>query len=125
MTQELFQAGVELFNKHDFFDCHDAWEELLMETSGHPKKFYQGMIQIAVGYYHALNRNYSGAASLHRKGLEKLTRYAPFYEGIPLGQLLPVWMEHQQLFGKQTRNSNYQFDESTIPRIVLSGVQGS
>jgi uncharacterized protein len=87
---DLFTRGLALFNSRDFFSCHEVWEDLWSETRGPSRLFYQGLIQIAVAYYHALNGNYRGATHQFEKGISKLTPYQPAYHGIALTPLLEI-----------------------------------
>ena len=59
-----YLAGIVLFNRGDFFEAHEVWESLWMETFGEEKRFYQGLIQAAVGLCHFCNGNVRGAAAL-------------------------------------------------------------
>jgi uncharacterized protein len=95
-----FQRGARLFDDRRFFEAHDVWEELWMETSGGTRVFYQGMIQAAVAYYHASNNNGKGAVHLLDRSIEKLERFLPYCEGIDLKQLLSVLKGHHQDFLK-------------------------
>ena len=47
-----FLKGIEEFNRRFFFEAHDLWEEVWVETVGDHRLFYQGLIQTAVGFYH-------------------------------------------------------------------------
>ncbi|MBM4077791.1 MAG: DUF309 domain-containing protein, partial [Planctomycetes bacterium] len=62
---ELYRTGLRLFNEEDFFECHEAIEELWAETLGEPKKFLQGLIQAAVALFHFGNENFGGAKKLY------------------------------------------------------------
>src|SRR6266704_2929478 len=61
-----YLAGIVLFNRGDFFEAHEAWETLWMETFSPEKQFYQGLIQAAVGLCHFCNGNLRGALKLYR-----------------------------------------------------------
>jgi len=80
--EDLFRKGIEEFNTQCFFEAHDSWEELWRETSGPDRLFYQGLIQTAVGMYHAGNGNVRGASSQFTKALAKLDQYLPVHRGI-------------------------------------------
>ena len=45
------QKGIEEFNQQLFFECHETLEEIWLEEHGEDRRFYQGIIQIAAGYY--------------------------------------------------------------------------
>ena len=82
------EEGVNLFNEQDFFAAHDFFENLWMNAASNDRLFFQGMVQISVGGYHLLNKNFKGSLSQYKKGTEKLTNYLPNYKGIKLDILL-------------------------------------
>jgi predicted metal-dependent hydrolase len=90
---EEFWQGVEQFNRQDFYACHDTLEALWMEASEPDKRFYQGVLQTAVGCYHLGNLNWRGAVILLGEGIKRLRDYQPTYEGIDVTQLLEQSVE--------------------------------
>lgn len=89
IPQEFWQA-VEEFNQADFYACHDTLESLWMEAAEPEKKFYQGILQIAVALYHLSNHNWQGAAILLGEGMSRLKTYQPTYFEINVEQLLEI-----------------------------------
>jgi hypothetical protein len=87
IPQEFWQ-GVEEFNQQQFYACHDTLEALWMEAPQPEKKFYQGVLQIAVALYHLSQKNWKGAVILMGEGLAKLDYYYPDYSGINVEQLM-------------------------------------
>jgi predicted metal-dependent hydrolase len=85
---EEFLLGVEQFNQQEFYACHDTLEALWMEALEPQKRFYQGILQIAVACYHLGNLNWRGAVVLLGEGIGRLRDYQPIYEGIDVTQLL-------------------------------------
>lgn len=83
-----FWLGVEQFNQHQFYACHDTLEELWMEAGEPDKKFYQGILQIAVALYHLGNQNWRGAVILLGEGINRLRSYPPDYGGIDVAAFL-------------------------------------
>ncbi|HEY9677170.1 MAG TPA: DUF309 domain-containing protein [Drouetiella sp.] len=75
--EKLFFEGVEQFNKREFFDCHETLEHLWTHDRSDERELIQGIIQIAVGYYHFLRENHVGALKLLRRGLERVKKYEP------------------------------------------------
>jgi uncharacterized protein len=86
--RDLLLKGIENFNRGSFFEAHDLWEELWVETRGEERLFYQGLIQTAVGLYHHVNENYRGASSQFGKALLKLQRFCPSCQGVNTQQLV-------------------------------------
>lgn len=77
-----FLKGIDEFNQGLFFECHETLEEIWLEEHGEERRFYQGIIQIAAGYFKLEQGVPVGAIKLWHTGLEKLEPYAPVYLGI-------------------------------------------
>ena len=65
-----YLAGVVLFNEQDFFGAHEVWEDLWADSYGDERRFYQGLIQAAVGLCHFGNGNLNGAVKLYHSSRE-------------------------------------------------------
>lgn len=85
---EDFWQGVEQFNEQEFYACHDTLEALWMEALEPQKKFYQGILQIAVACHHLGNLNWRGAVILLGEGIGRLRDYQPVYEEIDVTELI-------------------------------------
>ena len=91
MTEEMpieFWQGIEQFNSQDFYACHDTLEALWMEAGEPDKRFYQGILQIAVALYHLGNQNWRGAVILLGEGINRINYYQPSYAEIAVKDLL-------------------------------------
>ena len=80
--------GINEFNTGEYYACHDTLEALWMDAIDPDKKFYQGVLQIAVACYHLHNRNWRGAVILLGEGIGRLPYYQPVYAGIDVTQLI-------------------------------------
>ena len=80
--------GINEFNTGEYYACHDTLEALWMDAIDPDKKFYQGVLQIAVACYHLRNRNWRGAVILLGEGIGRLPYYQPVYAGIDVTQLI-------------------------------------
>jgi len=83
-----FWRGVEQFNQQAFYECHDTLEALWMEAVEPEKRFYQGVLQIAVACYHLENHNYRGAVMLLGEGTRRLIDYTPADYGVDVIKLV-------------------------------------
>ncbi|MGK7939029.1 MAG: DUF309 domain-containing protein [Crocosphaera sp.] len=88
MASDVFLQGIEQFNQRDFYACHDTLEAIWIESVETDKRFYQGILQVAVGCYHLTNYNWRGAVILLGEGVRRLKDYQPDYETINVVQLL-------------------------------------
>jgi hypothetical protein len=61
-----YLAGILFFNERDFFEAHEVWEDLWADSHGAERRFYQGLIQAAVGLFHFSGGNLGGAVKLYR-----------------------------------------------------------
>jgi predicted metal-dependent hydrolase len=77
-----FLKAIEEFNQQLFFECHETLEEIWLEEHGEDRKFYQGIIQIAAGYYKLQQGVPAGALKLWRMGIEKIEAFGPVFLGI-------------------------------------------
>jgi predicted metal-dependent hydrolase len=83
-----YLEGIEHFNKCDFFEAHEVWEELWADTQGPSRRFFQGLIQVAVCLHHFGNGNIRGAKKLYFGCRGYLEDYRPNYLGLDLEKLL-------------------------------------
>ena len=88
MTPQAFWQGVEEFNQQQFYACHDTLEAIWIEAPELDKKFYQGVLQVAVGCYHLSNNNWRGAVILLGEAVRRLCDYQPTHHGIDVELLL-------------------------------------
>ncbi|MGH9814956.1 MAG: DUF309 domain-containing protein [Candidatus Acidiferrales bacterium] len=85
--ENLWQRGIEQFNRREFFECHESWEAVWLHAPEPDKTFLQGIIQVAAAFHHYLCGNRAGAESLMRRGLAKIARFPADYRGLRLDAL--------------------------------------
>jgi len=73
--KEIFDKGVLAFNEKRFYDAHEYWEDLWVNHKLKDAKFIQGLIQLAVSYFHLFNQNLNGARSMIRKSVGKFDSF--------------------------------------------------
>lgn len=84
----LYLGGIERFNRRDYFESHEVWENLWNVERGPAKKFYQGLIQAAVALHHLANGNHRGADKLLARCRWHLSPYRPKYMGLDVERFL-------------------------------------
>jgi predicted metal-dependent hydrolase len=72
----LLDAIAE-FNSGKFFEQHETLEAMWIEERDPVRYFYQGILQVGVGFYHWSRRNRHGTVVKLRQGLDKLEHYRP------------------------------------------------
>jgi uncharacterized protein len=102
------QKGIDEFNQQLFFECHETLEEIWLEEHGEDRRFYQGVIQIAAGYFKWQQGVPAGALKLWRMGLEKIEPYGPVYLGVDLASLVDAVKAHlRELESAQERSNEW------------------
>lgn len=84
----LYLRGVEYFNRGEYFDSHEVWEELWISETGEDRRFYQGLIQAAVALYHLENGNAVGSQKLVDSSAAYLQGYRPEHHGLDVDRFL-------------------------------------
>jgi predicted metal-dependent hydrolase len=74
---EALRQGRSAFNRGEFFDAHERWEEAWHQLVGPPRVMVQGLIQIAAGLHHLQQGRPRPGVRLLAKGLEKLRGGSP------------------------------------------------
>ncbi len=87
-NEKLFEEGIAYFNSGYFFEAHDTFEEIWMDVRGRDRRFYQGLVQLATGFYHVGMKNLNGGASQLNKGIDKLQEFQPAYRKLDITGLL-------------------------------------
>lgn len=91
----LYHLGLEAFNTGHFYEAHEHWEEVWLETLDPDKMFLQGLIQIAAAFHHHSRANRQGTRNLLWAGLLKLDRFAEVHGGLeiaPLREAVRGWI---------------------------------
>lgn len=116
----LYQQGVAYFNDCEFFEAHEAWEELWTEYRGPARRFYQGMIQAAVALHHFGNGNLGGAKKVYVTSRDYLDQYRPTYQGIDLEAFLTQYEQcFATLLESDPLKQGIEVDPELIPEITL------
>ncbi|GAB4858029.1 hypothetical protein Ancab_015932 [Ancistrocladus abbreviatus] len=79
-----FEEAVELFNRREFYACHDILESLWYSSPDPLRTLLHSILQCAVGFHHLFNQNHRGAMMELGEGLCKLRKMnfegGPFYQ---------------------------------------------
>jgi len=113
--QEMFNEGISLFNKREFWRAHESWENLWHRRPEESRIFYQGLIQAAAAYHLAIERpRVSGAIRNFEKSLEKLELFAPRFLGIDITGLITT-MRVAVASLRREGSAGLEFPENLIP----------
>lgn len=80
--QAEFRLGIEQYNRREFFECHESLESVWKQYLETDRELIQGIIQVAVAYYHLERDNFEGCRKLLDRGLGRLRKYRPSHLGL-------------------------------------------
>ncbi len=112
--------GISLFNQRRFYEQHEEIEHEWHAERGPIRRLYQGLLQIGVGFHHALNGNYPGAIALLADGIDKTSGFAPTALGIETGRLVTQAQACLDQIRELGPDRIAEFDPATIPTIDLN-----
>ncbi len=108
------------FNRGDWYDCHETLEDLWVGSEDEPRRFYQGMLQIAVALLHWRNGNYGGAESLLTSGTGYLRRVCPVCQRIEVATLVADAERFREELVKLGPERMTELPEALIPKMRLA-----
>jgi predicted metal-dependent hydrolase len=116
-----YLAGVVLFNRRDFFEAHEVWEDLWLSPEvGADRRFVQGLIQAAVGLFHFGENNLRGAKKLYGTARTYMEAYPSPYLGMDHASF---WRQMERCFAGLLAAGDppagVTLDERMIPTIRL------
>ncbi len=131
----IYLAGIGYFNEHDFFEAHEAWEDIWAAATGKRAKFYQGLIQVAVTLEHMRRDNPRGVQAVWRSTLDKFEAAGLVVdgkvEGVYLGIDVGVFLAGVRLVigdvlrmdtvpGQRPGDVVIDWDPGDLPRLELA-----
>ncbi len=114
-----YLAGVLFFNDRDFFEAHEVWEDLWAESHGDERRFYQGLIQAAVGLFHFSGGNLAGAVKLYHSSRDYMRPCGAWFLGLDVDAF---WQGMEECFRPlltPAPDRSLRPDADRIPVLVL------
>ncbi|MDP7128681.1 MAG: DUF309 domain-containing protein [Candidatus Marinimicrobia bacterium] len=113
--EALFQRGLAEYEKGDYFEAHEAWEDLWSDYNFPDRKFIQGLIQLSVSFVHLGNGNLIGAKSLLKKCQDKFSDFSVVQRGINLSELKSAIEAVEMVY--EDMNNISEFDWDLVPNL--------
>ncbi|MBC8346375.1 MAG: DUF309 domain-containing protein [Candidatus Marinimicrobia bacterium] len=113
--ETLFQKGLTEYEKGDYFEAHEAWEDLWSDYNFPDRRFIQGLIQLSVSFVHLGNGNMIGAKSLLKKCQNKFSEFSGIHRGINLVELTSA-IESVAMVYEDMKNTS-EFDWDLVPNL--------
>ena len=111
--------GIALFNQRQFYEQHEAIEAEWHAERGPIRALYQGLLQIGVGFHHALAGNVPGAIALLTDGIAKTAEFRPQALGIDTEKLVAESRACLDQLRQGGPDGTVRFDPSSIPAITF------
>jgi predicted metal-dependent hydrolase len=119
---DALPRGAALFNQGLYWEAHEAWEELWLELDGSPRRFVQGLIQVAAAGHKAFSqRQPRGCVKLLRSGLEKLDGSPADFLGVETSRLLAAARRTLAEAEQWLSGARPGLDPAAFPRLELVG----
>ena len=116
-----YLAGILFFNRHDFFESHEVWEDLWGDCDDRDRRFYQALIQAAVALHHYGNGNLRGAVKLFHSSKNYMQPYGERYLGLDASEF---WQQMERCFEEVLAAPDPDRDlrpqEELLPSIALN-----
>lgn len=79
--------GIQLFNRGEYFEAHEALETAWRAESSPIRDLYRGILQVAVAYLHITRGNYAGAIKVYARSQKWLRLWPESCRGLNVAAL--------------------------------------
>lgn len=115
-----YEEGWRLFNERQFWQAHEAWENVWRRRPEESRIFFQGIIQLAAAYHLlVVKKRYGGTMRNFEKAEEKLRLFPSFFLGVKVGDLLQAIDGARAEVRRVGAENLSVFDLSVIPVVVV------
>ena len=82
--EDNFSNALNLFNNQNWYEAHDAFEEIWNTLDGDERQIIQGILQVSVSQFHLTKGNINGATILLGEGLGRIKNRTNLSLGVDL-----------------------------------------
>ena len=118
MKNEQFILACTHFDKGEYFEAHEVWEDLWNESFGARKFFLQGLIQAAVALHHAGNQNWVGCRKLLASAMDYLGKGRMEAKEIDVDQMIEHIVDFEVSLQKHLKGEVVELPYYQLPRKV-------
>ena len=111
-------AGIEQFNRGEFFEQHETLEMLWRAETRAIRRLYQGILQIGVAFHHLQRRNYHGTVYMLTRGSMYLQPFAPACQTVDVRALLDAAQAALRSVEELGPARLDEFDRALVPRVL-------
>ena len=116
MEVSILEPGIRLFNDHQFWHAHEAWETFWLEAKDPEKRFLQGLIQLAAAYHHVQRGTLRGAGRLFDAALAKLDPFPEGYGGVNRAEVVDAARRHRMRIAAGEEIDAREYAKLTVVR---------
>jgi predicted metal-dependent hydrolase len=91
-----FLRGVDHFNALEFWEAHEAWEEIWLVAQSDVEQYLQGLIQLAAAYHHLRRGTFRGGIRLFEAALRRLSAFPDPWCGISRSAAVEAAKTHRE-----------------------------
>jgi predicted metal-dependent hydrolase len=82
------ERGLALIRAGEYFEAHEELEDEWREAPAAERDFLQGLVHVAVAWYHAERENKPGCERQLEKAAHRLQPYRPTHRGVDVDRVL-------------------------------------
>lgn len=116
---EDFKRGIVLFNDGEFWESHEAWEEVWQRHPENSRIFFQGLIQVAAGFHQLQRQIFHGADKHFRNALWKLKPFRPRFLGLDVEAIVKQVERSLREVHRLGPDGLHRFDTRLIPKLKI------
>ena len=113
------RAGQELFNKGEFYEAHEIWEEKWNDAEDDDRRLLQGLIQVAAGFYKLQTGMPAGTHKLLEKAHGHLAQVGDQFHGVQLAQLLEAVDFWRKEAKDMVDSFQTRYDKTKLPTLSI------
>lgn len=117
---EAARAGIEEFNRGDYFEQHELLEEAWMAEERPIREMYQGILQVGVAFYQIELGSWAGALKMFGRGLPKLRGLPEVCQGVQLEEFRRAAESIHADIVRLGPERLEEFDRRRFPRIDVT-----
>ena len=95
-SSKALADGLACYSAAKFFEAHEHWECVWLTLQEPEKSFLQSLVQVSAAFHHFESGNLTGAVSLLRRALKRLSQCPCDFGGVevePLRVEIKEWLE--------------------------------
>jgi predicted metal-dependent hydrolase len=114
-----YLRGLELYDRGDYWESHEALEELWRQVSGVEAGFYRGIIQLDAALIHTQRGHWQGVSNLLRRALTNLRDCPDHFQGLDVARLKRDLQAYLDEVEALRSGQKAEFDWSLKPELRL------